>query len=173
MKALIGLGNPGKEYEKTRHNTGFMFVDYLAQTIAEEEKWRLDKNTKSQILKSKSKDLYLVKPESFMNNSGEAVRLFINYYKIPLKDMIIVHDDLDIFFTEYKFQNAKGPKEHKGVLSIENSLKSIDFTRLRIGIENRVSGDRIRGEDYVLQKFTKEELEALKEVFKKITKDIL
>lgn len=173
MKVLIGLGNPGKEYEKTRHNTGFMFVDYVAQTIAKEEKWRSDKNTKCQVLKSKSKDLYLVKPESFMNNSGEAVRLFINYYKIPLSDLVLLHDDLDIALGDYKIQVGKGPKDHKGVLSVEKTLKTTDFERLRIGIDNRNSEKRIEGEDYVLQNFTKDELETLKDIFNRITKDIL
>lgn len=141
MKLMVGLGNPGSEYKDTRHNVGFMVVDWLS--------------TKSEI--RNSKQILLVKPDTFMNRSGEAVKKIMTNYKLQMPNLYIIHDDLDIPLGKYKIQLGKGPKDHRGVLSVEMALGSKEFWRVRIGVENRDPGNRISGEEYTLQEFTDEE----------------
>ncbi len=168
MKLIVGLGNPGKRYEKNRHNVGFMFVDYLLTN----SKLKIQNSRlqfASKIIKGELEKatVYLIKPQTFMNNSGRAVVKFIKYLKINTKDLIIVHDDLDLRLGEYKMQFGKGPKIHNGILSVEKELKSKAFWRLRIGVDNRESENRVNGEKYVLEDFKKEELLVIQQVFEK------
>lgn len=145
MKLVIGLGNPGKQYEKTRHNVGYRVVDALQSKF-----------------KSKFKDVVVKKTGVFMNNSGDAVKHLISQYpNIPISNLYIVHDDLDIPVGQFKIQFAKGPKDHKGVQSVENVLGTNQFWRIRVGIENRNLGNRISGEEYTLQDFLPEEREII------------
>lgn len=166
MKLLVGLGNPGKEYENTRHNVGFRVIDSLAHSG-----W----------LKSKSgqfhyswigDELELIKPQTFMNKSGEAVASAMGKHKILLSDVVIVHDDLDIRLGEYKINFGKGPKVHNGINSIIDTLGSDQFWRVRIGIENRQEGVRIPGKTYVLQNFSQDEEVELDNIVKKIVDDM-
>lgn len=149
MKLIIGLGNPGPKYANNRHNVGYLAVDYLADTPV-------------------AKSVVLKKTGEFMNNSGLAVARYINYYKLSTSDLYIVHDDLDIKLGEYKIQFGVGPKLHNGIESIETKLKTQEFWRVRVGVDNRGSDNRIPGEKYVLQDFTKEEIKILHEVFRKV-----
>lgn len=153
MKLVVGLGNPGEEYEKTRHNAGFIFVDKLAG----KESFSFDKKQEAEVMK---KDNYLfVKPQTFMNDSGRAVRKIMDFYKLSISDVVIAHDDLDIAFGEYKIQREKGPKVHNGVRSVEQSLGRTDFWRVRIGIDNRQPKVNYgTGADYVLSKLSKVEI---------------
>lgn len=149
MKLIIGLGNPGKKYEKNRHNVGEMFVTYLkAEGVGRE--WKLE------TLKS------------FMNDSGSEVREIVRTLKLPLANLYIVHDDLDLGFGEYKIQFGKGPYGHKGILSIEEALGTKDFWRIRIGVDNRDPQNRTPGVAYTLEDFTPREAGKLPEVFKQI-----
>lgn len=141
MKLIIGLGNPGEKYKNNRHNVGHMFVDQTGQGI---------------------------KTDCFMNESGAFVSQKFNFYKIPIEDLYIVHDDLDISLGQYKIQKGTGPKVHNGINNIEEVLKSADFWRIRIGVDNRDPNNRTPGDIYVLQDFTKEEKEILKKVFEEI-----
>ena len=100
MKLIVGLGNPSVEYKKTRHNAGFMFVDKLV----EKEQFFLDKKKEAEILILKN--YILVKPQTFMNDSGRAVRKIMDFYKLGVADVIVVHDDLDIAFGEFKIQKG-------------------------------------------------------------------
>jgi len=151
MKLVVGLGNPGVKYALTRHNVGFLFIDYLV------ENHLIDKQIKT------------LKPDTFMNRSGLAVVKELQFYKLKPADLIVIHDDLDLRLGEYKIQLGKGPKLHNGVESVEQSLGSKEFWRIRIGVDNRDPEKRVSGEHYVLQPFTLAELTLLKQtVFPKI-----
>src|SRR3972149_8800680 len=158
MRAVIGLGNPGAEYVATRHNAGVMLVDKLAQRLNSDYGWRKHYDA----LVFKTEDLWLVKTKSvFMNESGKLLR------GLPEGELWVAHDDLDIKLGEYKIQKGKGPKGHNGGESVENALKTKDFWRIGIGIENR-DRDRENGESYVLGKFTSEEKGILEGVLERI-----
>ncbi len=168
MKLIIGLGNPGEEYAKNRHNAGFMFVDFFAQTYdshAQKDQFSLDKKINSLTCEINHEVLgrvLLLKPQTFMNNSGESVRKAMDYYKIQADNMFIAHDDLDIHFGEFKIQNGVGPKVHNGINSIEQNIARQDFTRIRIGIDNRDGNEfRVDGKSYVLDNFTMNEASQL------------
>ncbi len=151
MKLIVGLGNPGDQYTHTRHNAGFLFVDELAKHLEpHDSRFRL------------------LKPETYMNASGEAVAHEANYYKIAPADIIVIHDDLDLRLGLWKKQKGVGPKLHYGIQSIEEKLGTKDFYRIRIGVDNRNADYRIPGEAYVLQRFTDGELVKLQEIFKVI-----
>lgn len=159
MKLIVGLGNIGKEYVNTRHNVGFMVVDkLLAGQVA-----RPDSKFEAEMCKVG--EMLLCKPTTFMNESGRAVRKIMDFYKLNVKDLVVIHDDLDIEFGEYKIQLGVGPKVHNGVNSVEQTLGSKDFLRLRIGINNRNKNDfGGTGADYVLSRFTSEEQEELVDI---------
>lgn len=153
MKLIIGLGNPGEKFQKNRHNVGHLFIDYLSD-------------------KQLPPGLMTKKTNSYMNESGVFVARLVNEKHLELSNLWIVHDDLDIKLGEYKLQLGKGPKLHKGILSIENEIEGDTFWRVRIGVDNREDGNRESGEGYVLQGFNEEELKILNQVFFKITKDL-
>lgn len=168
--AFIGLGNIGTKYENTRHNAGFIFIDQFIKFL-NNKGFQLEtkEEKKYTLVKCKELNLYLLKPKTYMNLSGEALRDFLKYTnEIALDNLIIVHDDLDIALNKFKISFSKGPKLHNGILSIENFLNSNDFLRIRIGIENRDSTSQIKGIDYVLYNFSKEEREILKNCIKRI-----
>ena len=155
---LIGLGNPGKEYAKTRHNAGFMFVDYFLEKYRDEfdfSPWSENKKLQSRISTGKSggKRMILAKPQTFMNLSGSAVTAAKKYYKIPLEDLIVVHDEIDLPLGTYRFSENASAAGHKGVQNIIDALGTKNFTRLRIGVENR-SNKKIATEKYVLGKIS-------------------
>lgn len=155
MKIILGLGNPGVEYAGTRHNAGVSFVNHLSQKLDSAYGWRREKNK----MVFKTDEFTLVKTAGvFMNESGNLITSPTNLY--------VVHDDLDIKLGEYKIQKGVGPKVHNGVTSVENALRTKDFWRIRIGIDNRTTP--IDGETYVLQKFSPEERKILDKVFEKI-----
>lgn len=167
MKLIVGLGNPGKEYEGTRHNAGFLMVEKMAGG----EKFRLDKKMEAEI--AKKGDTLLVKPQTYMNDSGRAVRKIIDFYKINLSDLIVIHDDLDIDLGLWKIQKGIGPKIHNGVNSVEECVGDKDFWRLRIGIDNRKKElTRLSGADYVLARFSNEEEAELKMIFDKLQDEL-
>lgn len=148
MKLLVGLGNPEDKYKKNRHNVGHMFIDYIQ--------------------KLENLPVRSAKTNVFMNQSGGEVKKLTTFYKLPTSDLIIVHDDLDITFGNFKIEKGAGPKLHNGLSSIESSLGTKDFWRVRIGVDNRDPESRIDGETYVLQNFTPQEMEDLPQVFNKV-----
>ena len=134
MKLLIGLGNPGDQHDKTRHNLGFMVLDeYAKKHLGPKIIWELDNKFKSDILKI-DKDLWLIKPQTYMNNSGLAIKLLTTYYKIPTTDVIIVHDELDLPLGKIKVRLGGAAAGHHGVESIIASLGTDQFIRVRLGI---------------------------------------
>ncbi len=163
MKVIVGLGNPGKNYEKTRHNVGFLVLDELKKTL-ELPDFKEEKKFKSAI--SLNKKVVLLKPLTFMNNSGEAVLSFLNYYKLKPEDLIVVHDDIDLKLGSAKINFGQGAAGHKGVLSIISCLGTNNFWRARVGI--LTSPEKEETEKFVLANFSKEEIAIIKEVIKNI-----
>lgn len=168
MKLIVGLGNIGKEYINTRHNAGFMAIDkLLAGQIA-----RPDSKFEAEVFKSG--EMLLCKPTTFMNESGRAVRKVLDFYKLGIKDVAIIHDDLDIDLGEYKIQKGIGPKVHNGVTSVEECLGSKDFLRVRIGINNRDKNSfGGSGADYVLSKFTADEEEIMNDTIEEAMDELV
>lgn len=178
MKITIGLGNPGKKYVKTRHNIGFMTIDNLQLTINEFSDWKLNKKSKSLIatgqmskVKGQMSRVILAKPQTFMNRSGVAVRKLIKNLKLEIKNLIIVHDDIDLPLGKIRIVQNRGAAGHKGVESIIRELKTKNFVRFRVGIKNQEL--RIKNtEKFVLQRFNKEEEKTAKETIKKTAEAI-
>jgi PTH1 family peptidyl-tRNA hydrolase len=176
MKVVVGLGNPGEQYKKSRHNIGFMFLDFIA---GEKADWKFDKKFNALILEEA--DRVLIKPLTFMNNSGMAVRAFLDYYKLLPKKLglftgknndltsilTVVHDDLDLDFGRVKVSVNSSSAGHRGIESIISHTKTKNFKRIRFGINNEFRS-KIPAEKFVLQNFSSNELDSLKEVFKKI-----
>lgn len=161
---ILGLGNPGVEFTNTRHNAGISFVDFFSQTLESAYGWRREKNK----MVFKTDEFVLIKTfNTFMNESGNLVT---NSYLLAPNSLYVVHDDLDIKLGEYKVQKGVGPKVHNGVESVENALKTKDFWRIRIGVDNRTTP--IPGEEYVLQRFSSEEKVILENTFDAIIKTI-
>lgn len=164
MKTILiaGLGNPGKEYKKTRHNAGFLFAEYFWKKYREEfnfSDWKLDKKLKSEISVGKNgkEKIILLKPQTFMNISGEAVVAAKKYYKLKLDDLIVVHDDIDLPLGKFKASKDSSSAGHNGAQNIIDFLGTKNFTRLRIGVENR-GEKKIATEKYVLGKFNAAEI---------------
>lgn len=164
MKLIVGLGNPGEKYKGNRHNVGFMFVEYFAK----ENIFKHDKYLLSDVCET-DKEVVIAKPQTYMNKSGDAVAACIKRFHVEntQNNLIVVHDDLDIPFGKFKIQ-MQGPKQHNGLTDIQNKLRTMDFIRIRIGVDNRPAENRMNGEDYVLQNFLEEEKLQLSELFKKI-----
>jgi len=161
---IIGLGNPGNKYNLNRHNIGFHFVDWLIKKLNPEGQWHQESHGKYLYTKYtiQSDSYFFCKPNTFMNLSGKAVSSFIGYFKqvsTGNKNIVIAHDDLDMPVGLWKLDFAKGPKLHNGIASIEETLGTNQFWRLRIGVDNRDTLHRTPGLAYVLQDFTDEELQ--------------
>jgi len=155
---IAGLGNPGKEYEKTRHNAGFMFANHFFEKFRDDfgfSEWKFNKKLKSEISigKIEKNKIILLKPQTFMNLSGEAVSAAKKYYKVKLENIFVAHDDIDLLLGKYKVSINSSSAGHNGAQNIIDLLGTKNFTRIRIGVENR--GDKkIPTEKYVLGKFT-------------------
>jgi len=171
MILVVGLGNPGKKFEKTRHNLGFLIIENLKLKIENFSDWRYEKKFKAEISRGKigNKKIILARPQTFMNNSGKAVKLLTKTYTLDPKNLIVIHDDIDLTLGKIKIVKNRGSAGHKGVQSIIDELGTKDFVRFRIGIKPVTSDKRqvTRIEDFVLRKFNKEEERILKGVIKK------
>ncbi len=158
---IVGLGNPGKRYEKTRHNIGFMVLEKLAA------RWEIELKQKSfNALWGKGmangNTVLLAEPQTFMNLSGTAVRQLQSFFKTDISNLIVIHDDLDLPFGSIRLKVGGGTAGHKGLASIESNLGTAGFMRVRLGIGKPVDKSRIEG--YVLEPFRKEEQEVLPDV---------
>jgi len=164
MKLIIGLGNPGKEYANTRHNIGFLFADKLREEYNLPD---FEMNTKFNAEISKGNDALLVKPQTFMNLSGVAVRSILTFYKLTPDDIIVIHDDLDIAVGKYKIATDSSSAGHNGVQNIIDQLGTQKFKRIRIGIGEENSSEdscKLEAHDYVLDKFSEDEFEKIKNI---------
>ncbi len=171
MKLIIGLGNPGKEYERTRHNAGFVVIDKLTTDYG--LRTTADKRSDAEVAKGKinGKRALLAKPQTFMNNSGMAARALLNFYKLTPANIIVIHDDKDIPLGEFRIQKNRGAAGHNGVQSIIDQLGTKNFTRVRVGVAPQDKTIRDTAE-FVLGKFTKEEQKLLSKVVVKIMEEI-
>ena len=149
---IIGLGNPGKEYENTRHNLGFYFIDKIKESLDFPD-FKMEK--KYNALISKKEDMILAKPQTFMNKSGESVK------KLLKNTLIVIHDEVDVKLGQVKISKNITSHGHNGVESIINHIKTKDFIRIRIGIDSEYLKDDL--EEEVLKKFNTHEKEVLKE----------
>lgn len=178
MKLVIGLGNPGEKYDHTRHNLGFMVLDEFLKKMddgkwkigVETGKWKIENKVKSEIIKSP--EITLVKPLTFMNNSGLAVSLIVNYFKINSEELIIIHDDLDLKLGKIKVRLGGAAAGHHGVESIISALGTDKFIRVRLGIGNLQShsGEHKRihfnAEKFVVEPFMSNEKSTVKKMLK-------
>ena len=153
MKLIIGLGNPGKEYSNTRHNAGFLALDIVAKKLnVEINRKAFDSLTGKTMYKGQL--VLLMKPQTYMNLSGEAVRKAVNYYQLnPQEDLIVIYDDLDINYGQIRLRSKGSAGGHKGMKSIIANIKTQEIPRIRIGIEKN---PLILTSDYVLGKVEKE-----------------
>lgn len=163
MKLIVGLGNPGNEYENTRHNVGFMVLDKYAQM--NNFKFNMSKfnGIYFETYINNEKIIFL-KPQSYMNLSGEVIIKFINYYKIDIKDILVICDDLDLDIGKYKLR-YKGSSTHNGIRNIILNTNTNEFKRIRVGISKNKN---IPTDKYVLGKFTNEEKIILTNVINKL-----
>ena len=154
MKVIIGLGNPGEKYQNTRHNLGFLALDTLLEKFEPVDKtfWETKTNLKADIKQIRHKDetLLLVKPTTFMNNSGFAVSKVLNFYKIEPENLTVVHDDLDLPFGKIRVRFGGGAGGHHGVESIIDQLKDDKFLRIRLGIGNpkKIQNSKFKIQNY-------------------------
>lgn len=170
MKLIVGLGNPGKEYEKTRHNMGFMMLD----NYAKENHLEFSKSKFGGIYTEFNKNgdkIILLKPQQYINLSGEVVKKYVDFYKIQLDNILIISDDLDMPFGKIKIKYKGSSGGHNGLKNIENHLGTNEYRRIKIGISN---DKRIDTKDYVLSKISledKEKLISVQNTFTKILND--
>ena len=162
MKIIAALGNPGKEYENTRHNAGFRFLD----TFAKENKIEINKE-KFQglytIINYKEEKIILLKPQKFINLSGEVIKSFMDFYKIKKEDLLVICDDLNTEIGHLKLKYKGSSGGHNGLKNIEQNIHTNEYKRVKIGISNNKNKDKI---DYVIGKVSKEELDRLNSVNK-------
>jgi PTH1 family peptidyl-tRNA hydrolase len=176
-KIVVGLGNPGDQYKKTRHNAGFMALDAIITQLG--LTWEINKKFQAEICKNEQ--YIFIKPLTYMNNSGQAVRAILSYYKLlpqkflifkerhaDLSDkLIVIHDELDIELGKYKKSTNSRAAGHNGVQSIINHLHTQNFTRLRLGIKTK-DLEKIPVLKFVLQKFSENELTTVKQTINKL-----
>lgn len=160
MKLIVGLGNPGKQYDNTRHNVGFMALDHYVYGINESFKQKF--NGKYIQTNISGEKVIFLQPETFMNLSGEAVIKYMNFFKIDVEDVLVVYDDLDMDFGKLRIKGNSSAGGHNGIKSIINHLKTKDFLKLKIGIRNEFKKDT---KDFVLGNFSRQEMKEIDEIF--------
>ena len=167
-KLIVGLGNPGKEYENTRHNVGFMVLDDFASSICQQ----IDKEKFNGLYTdyiSNNEKIILLKPQKYMNLSGEVIQKFVNYFDIKIEDILVISDDINLPVGKLRIRSKGSSGGHNGLKNIELNLQTDEYKRLRIGVSNNKQIDL---KDFVLGKFSKEDLEILNELYPK-TRSIL
>lgn len=172
MFLIIGLGNPGEKYEKTRHNLGFLALDNIQKEF-ELSDWKqnnifLSHESKGEFLKN---EITLLKPQTFMNNSGKAIKKLVTSHKLSDPKLVVIHDDIDLEIGNIKIVQNRGAGGHKGIESIINHIGNKNFIRVRLGIKPK-TGKPQNTEKFVIQKFNKAEEEILPEIIKTSTEII-
>ncbi len=179
MRLIVGLGNPGEKYQKSRHNVGFMVIEELARQFSSFQfRFSIDKKIKAEILKIKHGDdeILLAKPQTMMNASGFAVAKLASNFQIPASGIWVIHDDLDLSLGKIKIRVGGGTAGHHGLDSIITQLASADFIRFRLGIGRPVRIDKNikhrEVEDYVLKNFSVKENQEAEKMIKKTAEAI-
>lgn len=160
MKLIVGLGNPGNEYNFTRHNFGFLALDFYCKINNIE--W--EKNPKFGAIWARKDDIFFIKPQDYYNDSGKAVQAFKNFYKIPLEDILIICDNFDLTFGKMRHHQTGTAGGNNGLKSVTKELGTDAYPRLRLGTGNDELRKKIGDIDFVLSKFTPEEREKLPEI---------
>lgn len=170
IKLIVGLGNPGDEYKNTRHNVGFWFIDALLSKYNSSS--RMDKKFSAEVarLEIVGKEVRLLKPQTFMNCSGQAVSSIANFFKIAPDEILVVHDELDIPVGTLKFKKGGGNGGHNGLKDIQNKIGSADFWRLRLGISH--PGDKNKVTSYVLKNPPDNELKLIEHSIERVLDEI-
>ncbi len=160
MKLIVGLGNPETKYNWTRHNTGFLALDFYFKVhhLSWEGKPRYG------AIFARKDDILFVKPQDYYNESGLAVQKFVNFYKIPLSEILVICDDFNLEFGKIRYRQSGSAGGNNGLKSITKSLGTESFARIRVGTGNDELRKKIGDTDFVLSKFTPEEKEKLPEV---------
>jgi PTH1 family peptidyl-tRNA hydrolase len=162
MKLIIGLGNPGKEYLKTRHNVGFEFVDNYLNYKNINSIWSSKFDGLYLNTTINGEKVYFLKPQTYMNLSGNSVKKIIDYFNIDIDDILVISDDLDLSIGNFKLKASGSCGGHNGLRDIENKIGSSNYKRLKIGISNNKSMDC---KDYVLGKFSHDDTDILNNLF--------
>lgn len=173
MLLIAGLGNPGEQYARTRHNIGFLFVNYLIEKY-EFTPWKHEKKWQGIVAKGSinGEKIILLKPQTFMNESGKSVQVLAHYYQLLATEVVVITDDLDQDFGKMKWKSLGGAGGHNGLKSIIQHLGTKKFPRLKMGIDNELKIHMQSG-DFVLKNFTKDEHSQLKDVFARGEKTLL
>lgn len=162
---IVGLGNPGDKYSRTRHNVGFMTVDFLTGTDAS---WKSEKEAYTTVVKIDGNKIIFAKPQTYMNNSGISVAGLMKFYKIPLENLFVIHDDMDLKLGDIREKVGGGSAGHNGIKSIDNHVGK-EYNRIRIGIGHpRDVNLQIDPSDWVLGNFSDSEFEKIKSAIKNI-----
>jgi PTH1 family peptidyl-tRNA hydrolase len=175
MKIIVGLGNPGEKYQNTRHNVGWLALDFFIKNC-EFKIEKLKNNFASNIYEAlvNNQKIIFIKPQTFMNNSGQAVKAICEFYKLDVQtDLLVIHDDIDLPLGKLKTTASASSAGHNGVASIIEHLSTQNFHRLRIGVETRQAKTDLPTETFVLQNFTVDEMQKLQtEIFPQIKIEI-
>jgi len=165
---IVGLGNPGEEYNLTRHNVGFMCLDEFVEKNTEMQSWINKKDLKCQLSIGQmgANRVIAIKPQTYMNLSGDSVQAVAQFYKINLDQIVVIHDELDIDFGNIRVRKGGSSAGHNGIKSVSGSIGE-DYARIRIGIGPK-HPERIKSEDFVLQNFSKDEQTHLLELKKEV-----
>lgn len=164
MKLIVGLGNPGREYEKTRHNIGFMAIDRIVESLG----IKFDKNKFNGsycVSNVNGEKVMFLKPLEYMNLSGNVIGRFVKFFDIDVSDILIIHDDLDMDLGRIKLRPHGSSGGHNGLKNIEANLGTKEYKRVKIGISN---DKRFDTKDYVLGKFSSSDMEVLNPVLDKM-----
>jgi PTH1 family peptidyl-tRNA hydrolase len=175
MKLIVGLGNPGKEYFASRHNVGFLCLNYLARLYKISFDKKQSRARVGQGLIAEN-EVLLAKPQTYMNASGQAVALLLQRYKLGPEDLIIIHDDIDLPLGKIRIRQGSSSGGHKGAQSIIDILGSRDFIRIRVGVGRPDVGDEIdeaRVIDYVLSDFSKDETGVIDEAIHRVSEAVV
>lgn len=165
---IIGLGNPGLKYKRTRHNMGFMVIDFLSEKLSVKVKKSRCRALTGETVYNGRK-IILAKPQTYMNNSGEAARQLLDYYNLSLENLIVVYDDMDVDLGKVRIRKKGGSGTHNGMKSLLYHIQDENFIRIRVGISPGGERDAIR---YVLGKFKKAEFDGAFEGIEKAAKSI-
>ncbi|MBT4120812.1 MAG: aminoacyl-tRNA hydrolase [Candidatus Magasanikbacteria bacterium] len=173
MKLIVGLGNPGKRYEKTRHNVGFMILDKLREKLGSSG-WSLSKkfNSETSGLTLNGEKVILAKPMTFMNASGQSVQLIAHFYKVAPEDIIVVHDDKDLKLGDVRVQEDRSHAGHNGIKSIIEHIGTQKFTRVRVGVASENEKKMRDTAKFVLHKFGYFEKKKVEEIVNKSIEEI-
>lgn len=167
MWLIVGLGNPGTKYQMNRHNIGFLCIDYWLKSLGNKSPhFKNDHNSENLTFSFEGEKICVVKPQTFMNLSGQAVQSLMAFYKVPLQNLIVIHDEIDQPFGVLKIHKNRGHAGNNGIRSISQTLGNTDYARIRLGV-GKSPNPEISVADHVLQNFSSEEMQQLPEFLSK------